>query len=115
MDIKVLINKVKNGDSQAFGQIYDEFAQRIFRYVKIKIQSRQEAEDVLQEVFIKAYNGLNTLNMNELNFSAWLYRIAGNTINDYFRKKYRTPQISSMDENFDVASSYSLEQSMEEK
>src|SRR6266404_1605419 len=109
MDINVLVVKAKQGDSEAFGQLYDNFAQRIFRYVRLKVQNRQEAEDVLQEVFIKAHRGLEKLQMENLNFSAWLYRIASNTINDFFRKKYRTPEILGIDENFDIASHVSVE------
>ncbi len=113
MDIKELVYKAKNGDSYAFGQIYDEFSAKIFRYIKIKVQSPQEAEDVLQEVFLKAYRGLEGLNMENLNFSAWLYKVAGNTINDFFRKKYRSPQISELNDNLDVAGGSLIEKDFE--
>lgn len=109
MEINRLITKAREGDSEAFGQIYDSFAQKIFKYIRLKIQDRQEAEDILQEVFIKAYKGLGGLAMENLNFSAWLYKVAGNTINDHFRKKYRTPEIIGIDEKFDAPSKYSLQ------
>src|SRR3989344_5304415 len=109
MEINELVVRAQNGDSDAFGLIYDSFARRIFRYIRIKINDRQEAEDILQEVFVKAYKGLGQLKAEDLNFSAWLYRIAGNTVNDHFRKKYRTPDTAAIDENFDLPDSYSLE------
>lgn len=109
LDINQLVSKARQGDSQAFGQIYDNFAQRIFKYVRLKIQNRQEAEDVLQEVFVKAYQGLNSLSLENLNFSAWLYKVASNTINDYFRKKYRMPEVQAIDEHFDLSDGKSLE------
>src|SRR5690348_1830026 len=108
MDISELLSRAKDGDHEAFAQVYDSFAQKIFKFISLKIQSRQEAEDVLQEVFIKAYKGLAGLNMDKLNFSAWLYKVAGNTINDYFRGKYRKPDTLGMDENFDVPDKRSL-------
>lgn len=114
-EVNKLVNKAKSGDSDAFGQLYDSFAQRIFRYIRLKVQNRQEAEDVLQEVFVKAYNGLAKLETRDLNFNAWLYRIASNSINDYFRKKYRTPEIIGMDENFDAPSKASVQNEVEVK
>jgi len=115
MEVNDLVAKAKMGDSEAFGQLYDNFAQRIFRYIRLKVQNREEAEDILQEVFVKAYRGLDSLDLGNLNFSAWLYKIASNTINDYFRKKYRTPEISPIDENFDVAGGISLQKEIEVK
>lgn len=108
-----LVKRAKQGDSEAFGRIYDLFAQRIFRYIRLKVQNQSEAEDMLQDVFVKAYRGLDRLKMEDLNFSAWLYRVAGNTINDYFRKKYRSPEPAALDETFDVPSSQSLQKDIE--
>lgn len=110
MDINNLVSLAKQGDVQAFGQIYDEFVKRMFKFVRLKVQNQQEAEDLVQEVFVKAYKGLPSLKMENLNFSAWLYRVASNTVNDYFRKKYRTPEMTSIDESFDITDGYSLEE-----
>jgi len=112
MEINQLVAQAKDGDLLAFEKLYDSFVRRIFCYIRIKIQNRQDAEDVLQEVFIKGYKGLSSLRPGKLNFSAWLYKIASNTINDYFRKKYRRPDIVSIDENFDVPDNYSLYDSL---
>lgn len=60
-DIGKLVFEAKRGQAEAFGRLYDLFAQRIFRYIRLKIQSRQEAEDLLQDVFVKAYRGLPAL------------------------------------------------------
>ncbi len=110
MGIDDLVIKARQGDSEAFGQIYDQFAGRLFRYIRIKIQNQQEAEDVLQEVFIKAYRGLAGVNMEGLNFSAWIYKIAGNCVNDHFRKVYRGPVTTSIKDSMDLADKTSLEQ-----
>jgi RNA polymerase sigma-70 factor (ECF subfamily) len=116
METNELVDKAKNGDSEAFGLIYDSFAQRIFKFIRLKIQNRQEAEDVLQDVFVKAYRGLGSLKIKDLNFNAWLYKIASNTINDHFRKVYRTPDILAIDENFDLADNKpSLQKQLEVK
>lgn len=108
MQIYELALRAKNGDLNAFEQLYDSFAQRIYCHIKKKIQNKQDAEDVLQEVFIKGYKGLPFLRPGNLNFPAWLYKIASNTVNDHLRKKYRRPEIVAIDENFDVADQKSL-------
>lgn len=98
IDILQLVKKSQNGDSGAFGQLYDLFAQRIFRYISLKIQDNSLAQDLLQDTFIKAWKGLPALREKDLNFSAWLYKIAGNCVNDYFRKKYRSPDTVELKE-----------------
>ena len=67
MDINQLVILAKEGDAEAFGLIYDQFVQRIFKFVSLKIQNRQEAEDIVQETFVKAYKGLGGLKMQNLN------------------------------------------------
>jgi RNA polymerase sigma-70 factor (ECF subfamily) len=114
-EIKALILEAKSGNQQAFRQLYDLYAQRIFKYIRLKIQNREEAEDVLQEVFIKTYRGLDSLRLDDLRFSAWLYKVASNTINDHFRKKYRTPEILGIEENFDITDGRSLQKEIEQK
>jgi RNA polymerase sigma-70 factor, ECF subfamily len=104
MDIAKLIQEARQGNSAAFGEIYDLFADRIFRYIRLKVQDPSQAEDILQEVFVKSWQGLPTLRLEGLNFNAWIYKIAGNTVNDHFRKLYRSPQTFELDENINMAS-----------
>jgi len=104
MDVEKLIDKAKTGDTDAFEALYDLYSDRIFRYIRIKVQHQQQAEDLLQEVFIKVWRALPRLETNS-NFPAWTYRIAHNAINDHFRKAYRTPQMVSIDEDLNIASS----------
>ncbi len=108
VDILQLVSQAKCGDSQAFGSLYNLFAQRIFRYISIKVKDPRLAEDILQDVFVKAWQGLPKLDLVELNFSAWLYKIAGNCINDYFRKKFRNPILTDLDEAVAYASQDNL-------
>ncbi|MDR3643264.1 MAG: RNA polymerase sigma factor [Candidatus Doudnabacteria bacterium] len=108
-DLAVL---AKNGNETAFEQLYERFAQRTFSFIRRKIQNRQDAEDVLQEVFIKTYKGMSSLRPGTINFTAWLFKIASNTINDHLRKKYRQPEIIGIDENFEIPDRHSLFQSV---
>jgi RNA polymerase sigma-70 factor, ECF subfamily len=102
MDIEKLIDKAKTGDTEAFEALYDQHADRIFRYIRIKVQHHQQAEDLLQETFIKAWRALPRLEANS-NFSAWVYKIAHNAINDHFRRVYRTPQMVNIDDEMNIA------------
>lgn len=86
-----LVSLAKERDQAAFAQLYDEFSSPIYRFIKIRIIDVGQAEDILQETFLKAWQALPKLKMEGLNFSAWLYRIARNLVNDHYRKVYRQP------------------------
>lgn len=98
-----LVRQVQSGDQTAFAVLYDEFAQRLYAFIRIKVAVTEQAEDILQEVFLKAWKGCKALDLKDLNFSAWLYKVASNTINDYYRKTYREPKVVSIDEAQEVA------------
>lgn len=98
-----LVKQVQAGDQAAFGTLYDEFAQRLYAFIRIKVSTSEEAEDILQEVFLKAWTGCRSLKLSNLNFSAWLYKVTANTINDYYRKKYREPKTVSIEESQEIA------------
>lgn len=111
-----LLERAKRGDTQAFGQIYDLYADRIFKYIRFKIQALMQAEDILQEVFIRAWRGMPTLKITpEMNFQAWMYKIAQNTVNDHLRKIYRSPETQELDENLPVYQSGSFQEELDQK
>jgi RNA polymerase sigma-70 factor (ECF subfamily) len=99
-----LIQKAQSGDEQAFGEIYNELAAPIYKFISFKTSDPEEAEDLLQQVFMKVWAGLGKLSLHDLHFTAWIYTIAGNTIRDHFRKVYRRPQTVSLDPALDIAS-----------
>lgn len=103
MDYLELVKQAQNGNAAAFGKIYDVFAGRIFRYVHVKVKNQQQAEDILQDVFIKAWKALPQFDAQKGNFSAWLYRIATNATNDYFRQIYRKPPALELNEDIGIA------------
>jgi RNA polymerase sigma-70 factor (ECF subfamily) len=98
-----LVQKIQTGDQIAFAAIYDQYAQRLYAFIRIKVAGTHTAEDILQEVFLKVWRGCRSLDLNNLNFSAWLYKVTSNTINDYYRKKYREPQTTSLEEAAELA------------
>ncbi len=99
MELQQALEKARNGDEDAFAFIFEMFSGKIYKYISYKINEPDQAQDLLQEVFFKAWKGLPKLNLQNLNFNAWLYKIASNTVNDFFRKIYRSPQTVELDEN----------------
>jgi RNA polymerase sigma-70 factor, ECF subfamily len=83
--LDLLLQKAKSGDSQAFAEIYDLYAARIFGFISHMVGSRQDAEDVTQDAFFLAYRNLNSLRENA-HFEQWLYKIARNEIYKNQRK-----------------------------
>ncbi len=94
-------------DKSAFEHIYNEYVDKIYNFIKYKYSNQNVCEDILQEVFIKTWNGIPKLNLEETNFNAWIYTVARNTINDYHRKDYRTPTMTDIEEATNVASTNS--------
>ncbi len=82
-----LVRRAQQQDQQAFAQLYEEHFDKIYRYVVLKIGSRTEAEDITQQVFLKAHRSISSFRWKGTPFSAWLFRIAHNQVVDYLRKK----------------------------
>jgi RNA polymerase sigma-70 factor (ECF subfamily) len=86
-DEENLVRRAKQHDQEAFSQLYEENFDKIYRYVALKIGDRIEAEDMTQQVFLKALRSISSFKWKGVPFSAWLFRIAHNQVVDYLRKK----------------------------
>ncbi len=82
-----LVRRAKQRDEQAFAQLYEEYFDKIYRYVTLKIGDRMEAEDITQQVFLNAIKAISSFKWRGIPFSAWLFRIAHNQVVDYLRRK----------------------------
>src|SRR4051812_41480479 len=82
-----LVAAFRGGNDEAFRVLHDRYRQRLFAYVRqmLSAGSRQDAEDVLQDVFVRAYGALRNDN-REMNVRAWLYRVAHNRCIDHLRR-----------------------------
>jgi len=81
-----LIERCKEGDQSAFNQLYKLYAKAMFNVALRIIRQQQEAEDILQEAFVKAYNKLHQFEY-QATFGAWLKRIVINQALDFIRKR----------------------------
>lgn len=94
-----LVEKAKGGDRVAFNRLVDRFQPEILRMVYYRVRPHAEAEDLTQDVFMKAYR--NIKNLRETNrFRSWLYRIAVNRVRDFHRRQ-RLRTLFSSDTEFD--------------
>jgi RNA polymerase sigma-70 factor (ECF subfamily) len=80
------IKHVKKGDQSAFEDIVFLFQHKIYQHCYRMLGNRQEAEDIAQEAFIRAYVNIDSFDANR-KFSTWLYRIATNLTIDRIRKR----------------------------
>jgi len=89
-DEESLVRRAQKQDQEAFAQLYEEYFDRIYRYITIKIGDSVEAEDLTQQVFLNTLRSISSFRWRGKPFSAWLYRIAHNQVVDYLRKKKKT-------------------------
>ncbi len=90
-----LVKKAKEGDGKAYDELILLYKDAVHGVIYRMVRNKQEAEDLTQEAFIKAYNSINSFN-EEYAFSTWLFKIATNNCIDYFRKRKLKTQ--SMDQ-----------------
>ena len=76
---------------EAFGELYELHYQRIFNYAVKRTANVQIALDITSVTFLKAFSQIKKYRWRDIPFAAWLYRIAGNEINDHFRREGRRP------------------------
>ncbi len=80
---------MENIDTNDFSELYEKFRKPLFKFIKYKVSDTHIAEEILNDVFLKAYNSIDNLEERK-SLKSWLYTIASNTIIDYYRKKQPT-------------------------
>jgi len=82
-----IVHKTLQENPEFFGELIDRYEQKLLRYVRrITYIPKHEAEDIVQDVFIKAYENLRGFDTS-LSFSSWIYRICYNHVISLHRKK----------------------------
>ena len=81
-----LISRARQGDVEAFNLLISRWEKRVFNYLLRILQNREDALDLSQDVFLKAYQNLRKLE-DPQRFAAWLFRIAHNEAYSLFRKR----------------------------
>lgn len=88
-----LVRRVQNGDTDAFEDLVRAHEKTVYNLALRMTRDPQDAEDMAQEAFLKAYRSLPEFR-GESKFSVWLYRIVSNVCLDHLRKQSRRPAVS---------------------
>ncbi|NJN42672.1 MAG: sigma-70 family RNA polymerase sigma factor [Flammeovirgaceae bacterium] len=91
-----IINQAKN-DKQVFGLLYEKYFTRIYYFIFRQTDDEDVAGDLCSQTFLNALNKISTYEFRGFPFSAWLYKIAANEVNKYYRKNKRS-KIFSIEE-----------------
>ncbi len=92
VDIQALVTRARNGDTQAFGALYDTYVDAVYRFVFFRVGTHEDAEDITETAFVSAFEHIGTFEERGLPFEAWLFRITRNKIIDHYRK--HKPRVS---------------------
>lgn len=96
-EIERLVLQVQQGDQDAFAKIYDFFIDPIYRYVFYRVKD-EEAEDLVETVFLKVWENIRQYKPGKKSFSAWIFRIAHNLVVDHYRASSNETRVE-LDEN----------------
>ena len=91
--IESLVERAACGNFEAFGELYSIYLDKIYRYVFYQINDKMTAEDITEDVFVKAWKAIKSCKGKSNTFSSWLYRIAHNHLINTLRKMQRYTSI----------------------
>jgi RNA polymerase sigma-70 factor (ECF subfamily) len=97
---KTVLAAIK-GDEQAFSVLYDTYIDSIYRFIFVRVEDQQTAEDIASSVFLKAWEKLGSYQQRGLPFRAWLFRIARNAVIDHYRTRKEVAPLEAAANAFD--------------
>lgn len=96
---RALIQRAVKGDAEAYGDLYEQYLNIIFRYIYYRIGDAGLAEDFAESVFLKVWESLSSFDEHRISFKSWLFRVAHNLLIDYYRTRKVT---EPLDEDLDL-------------
>lgn len=85
-EIGEMLARVRSGDTDAWGELYQQYAAAIFRFCRRALPTKEDAEDATTEIFVKVKQKLGTYDSSRP-FTAWLYKVASNHCWDTLRRR----------------------------
>ena len=76
------------GDIPSKEQIYTDYKDKVFAYIRNHVNSPEDAEDLCADVFVKVYDKLDTFDESKARISTWIYSITSNTVIDFYRTNH---------------------------
>ncbi|MFH0242964.1 ECF subfamily RNA polymerase sigma factor, BldN family [Streptomyces sp. HK10] len=80
-----LVERAQGGEAEAFGCLYDQYSDTVYRYIYYRVGGRATAEDLTSETFLRALRRIGTFTWQGRDFGAWLVTIARNLVADHFK------------------------------
>ena len=92
MDISFLVKKAKDRDTTAFAELYSLFSEDMYRFALYMLNSKEDAEDAVQETVVTAFKSIGNLRDDTL-FKSWLFKILSNQCKSQLKKNKRKPDL----------------------
>lgn len=80
-----LVERAQAGEAEAFGRLYDQYSDTVYRYIYYRVGGKATAEDLTSETFLRALRRIGTFTWQGRDFGAWLVTIARNLVADHFK------------------------------
>jgi RNA polymerase sigma-70 factor (ECF subfamily) len=94
--IERLVAEARNGDTWAFGMIFDHYHDPIYRFIASRVHRPTDAEDLTQHVFVKALEALPRYEARGIPFGGWLFRLARNAVIDHVRTRHEHAELDAV-------------------
>lgn len=96
-DLDALVAAAKGGSEDAFGALYSRYFDRMYAFLYYRVGHKEQAEDLAEEVFVKAFTGISNFRSPGAAFAGWLYRIAKNLLTDHYRARRQTVALDQVE------------------
>lgn len=96
-EVWALVERAQAGEAEAFGLIYDRYADTVFRFIYFRVGNRQLAEDLASDTFLRALKRIGSFTWQGRDLGAWLVTIARNLVADHFKSGRHRLEISTGD------------------
>jgi len=106
------VERAQAGDAEAFGELYDRYVDVVFRYVSYRVGSRQLAEDLTSETFLRALRRIGSFTWQGRDVGAWFVTIARNLVADHYKSSRYKLELTTDD--VQVASGGAADRMVEE-
>lgn len=93
--ILILVEKAQKGDKDAFGQLYDQYADALYKYIYFRVP-QSEAEDLLETIFLRVWENIHQYNKEKASFKSWIFRISHNLIVDFYRLQKSVDELTDI-------------------
>ena len=84
-EVQIWVEQARQGDSRAFGYVYEHFLPLIYRFVYFRLSSKEDAEDLTEQIFLKVFKAMPKFNTQKSSFKTWIFTIARHAVIDFYR------------------------------